>query len=121
PIATSPDLPAHRMNLPQKPLLVLATFGFVVPNGVFLYHAFRDPTALRAALANPVALVFIGEAFLLTAFFAWWIQRCQFRSPGWFAFVIMSFVGSLAFSIPAFLYLVQRRSGKCGGPSPFDE
>lgn len=88
--------------------------GLVVPNGLFLYHSLVQPAALLAALSNPVALVFLAEAFLLMLVLAWLIHHLGFRSPGWLAFLIMSLAGSMAFSVPAFLYLVSR---KARGPS----
>ena len=94
----------------EKLLLGLALFGLTVPNGCFLYHAIFYPDIMWAALANPIAMVFIAEAFLLMFLFAYFIHRRGFRSPGWLAFIIMSFVGSMVFSIPAFLYLVSRKA-----------
>ncbi len=94
----------------ERLLLGLAAFGLLVPNGFFLYYSLIAPTALHAALTNPVALVFITEAFLLMFLFAWLIHRLGFRSPGWLAFIIMSLVGSMVFSVPAFLYLASRRA-----------
>ena len=96
----------------ERLLAGLALFGFIVPNGVFLYYAFMAPDVLKAALTNPVALVFIVEAFILLPIFAWLIHRQGYRSPGWFAFVVMSIIGSMAFSVPAFLYLVSRKVPK---------
>ncbi len=90
----------------------LAFFGFIVPNGVFLYYTFMASGVLLAALTNPVALVFIVEAFILLPIFAWLIHRQGYRSPGWFAFVVMSIIGSMVFSVPAFLYLVSRKGTK---------
>lgn len=98
----------------EKVLLFLAVFGLLVPNGVFLYCAFLQPETLRAAIANPAALVFITEAFLLMFLFAWLIHHLGFRSPGWAAFIAMSLVGSMAFSVPAFLYLTSRNARKVG-------
>ena len=94
----------------EKFLLGLAIFGLTVPNGFFLYHAIFNPDIMWAALANPIAMVFIAEAFLLMFLFAWFIHRRGFRSPGWLTFIIMSLVGSMVFSIPAFLYLVSRKA-----------
>ena len=94
----------------EKLLVVLAGFGFVGPNGLFLYSILFAPTTLRAALSNPVALVFIAEAFLLMFLLAWLIHHSGFRSPGWRAFIVMSILGSLAFSVPAFLYLASRNA-----------
>ncbi len=86
-------------------LLVLAIFGFLAPNGVFLYVAFTQGDTLRAAMANPIALTFIAEAFFLVGLFSWLIHRSGSRYPGWAAFVMMSIVGSLAFSVPMYLFL----------------
>ena len=94
----------------EKALLALAIFGIIVPNGVFLYFSLIDATALHEALNNPIALVFMTEAFLLMLLFAWLIRRLGFRSPGWLVFLIMSLVGSMVFSVPAFLYLASRRA-----------
>jgi len=99
-------LPFTRVQ--ERVLLGLALFGLVVPNGVFVYFSLVQPAALRAALANPIALVFIGEAFFLMFLVAWLIHRLGFRSPGWLAFILMSLAGSMVFSIPAFLYLASR-------------
>ena len=96
----------------ERLLLTLAVFGLIVPNGSFLYYSLVAPAALRAALSNPVALVFITEAFLLMFLFAWVIGHLGFRSPGWLAFIIMSLFGSLVFSVPAFLYLASRNARK---------
>ena len=96
----------------EKFLLGLALFGLVVPNGFFLYYSLIAPATLHAALTNPVALVFITEAFLLMFLFAWVIRSLGFRSPGWLAFVILSLLGSMVFSVPAFLYLASRNARK---------
>lgn len=101
----------------EKLLLTLAVFGLIVPNGIFLYCSLFAPSLLHDALANPVALVFIAEAFLLMILFAWIIHREGFRSPGWLAFIVMSLLGSLAFSIPAFLYLASRHTRR-NAPRP---
>ncbi len=93
-------------------LLALSIFGLLVPNGFFLYYSVVAPTALQAALSNPVALVFITEAFLLMFLFAWVIRRLGFVAPGWVAFIVMSLLGSMVFSVPAFLYLASRKSSR---------
>ena len=94
----------------EKLLLALAVFGLIVPNGFFLYYLLVAPASLHAALSNPVALVFITEAFLLMFLFAWLIRHLGFCSPGWLAFLIMSLFGSMVFSVPAFLYLASRNA-----------
>ena len=94
----------------ERLLLALAVVGLVGPNGVFLYHAAFHADVLRAALANPIALVFIVEALALMGLFAWLIHRSGQQAPGWKTFIVMSLLGSLLFSVPGFLYLVSRRS-----------
>lgn len=96
----------------EKLLLALALFGLFVPNGFFLYYSLVASDALHGALSNPVALVFMREAFLLMFLFAWLIHHLEFRSPGWLAFIVMSLLGSMVFSVPAFLYLASRSARK---------
>ncbi len=96
----------------ERLLLALAAAGFIVPNGVFLFYLMAEPAIFKAALRNPVALVFIAEAFFLMFLFAGVIRRQGFRAPGWFAFIALSLAGSMAFSVPAFLYLASRRARK---------
>ncbi|MEX0681775.1 MAG: hypothetical protein WD097_10380 [Balneolales bacterium] len=93
----------------EAALLIIAVFGLIVPNGAFLYYLFIDTSVLVMALSNPVAVVFMSEALVLMVVFAWLIHRLNFQSPGWLAFVIMSLVGSMAFSVPAYLYLISRK------------
>lgn len=88
----------------RKMLLFLSALGFAVPNGAFLYFAVSKPVLLLNALQNPIALVFILEAFFLMLLFAFWIYRFHLRSPNWVGFIILSLVGSLAFSVPFALY-----------------
>ncbi len=94
----------------ERILIVVAAFGLCVVNGVFLYYSLVDPSALRAALGNPIAVVFMTEAFILMFLCAWLIHRSGSRHPGWIVFLVLSFVGSMAFSVPAFLYIASRRA-----------
>ena len=106
------------MNTPEfspgerTALALLAIFGLVVPNGLFLYVAATDPGAMAAALSNPISLVFVFEAFLLMSLFAWLLGRSGARRPSGFVFVVLSLLGSLAFSVPwTLLRLTRRRPG----------
>jgi hypothetical protein len=93
-------------------LVALAGFGFVVPNGVFLYYFVKDPGLLRAAIANPLALTFMLEAVFLLALLAWLVARAGLRRPSAPVFVVLSLIGSLAFSVPATLYLALKPATK---------
>lgn len=104
------------MNLeklrPLRPFfLVAAIVGFALVNGAFLYYAFIDHETYEAAMSNGLALVFMGEAFLLMFFFAFLIARLGLKRPGWVFFIAMSLIGSMAFSIPLQLYLWLRPKG----------
>lgn len=88
-------------------LLVLGIAGVLGPNGVFLWVAATQPAALMEALRQPIAAVFVAEAFFLVFFFACLIHRSGMR-PGGGAFVVMSLLGSLAFSVPFWLWLASR-------------
>lgn len=79
-----------------------------VPNGIFIWYALTPPVLVEAALRNPIALVFIAEAFFLMFLFAWLIGRLGLRRPGRLAFIAMSLIGSMAFSVPAALWLAGR-------------
>lgn len=99
----------HRMSSYQPALWFLSAIGFFGLNGVYLYYALFRPDVMTAALQNPVSLVFMLEAFVLLAFAAWVISRMGLKRPGWLTFVILSLVGSLAFSVPFFLLLHIRK------------
>lgn len=95
---------------PYQPVLwLLSAFGFFGLNGVFLYYALLRPDVMTAAQQNPISLVFIVEAFVMVAFVAWLIAKLDLKRPGWLAFVVMSIIGSLAFSVPFFLLLHIRK------------
>ena len=109
------------MNLSRREktvLLVLALFGLAGPNAVFLHAAFHHPGQLRDALANPVSLVFIAEAFLLMVLFAWLLGKWtgHLVRDG-LVFVALSLAGSMAFSVPAVLWWLARRQRPVSGPA----
>ena len=99
----------HRLS-PYRFLLYAAdVIGFFGLNGVFLFYLPLRPDVMTAALQNPIGLVFILEAFLMTGFVAWLISRLGLQKPVWPTFVALSVVGSIAFSVPAFLLLHLRQ------------
>ena len=97
-------MPVLQPLAPHRVVLILvAAVGLFGLNGVFLFYALLHPGTMRAALANPIALVFMLEAFVMVAFAAWVVATFGLKRPGWVAFVVLSLVGGLAFSVPAFL------------------
>jgi hypothetical protein len=91
-------------------LAALAVFGFVGLNGVFLYCLVTDPSLLRATLVNPLALTFMLQAFFLMFLLAWLVGRAGLRKPSTSVFIVLSIIGSLAFSVPASLWLAAKNS-----------
>lgn len=85
-------------------LLVFAILALLGPNALFLYAAFTEPALMQEANANPVALAFMIEAMMLLALFLGYVWH-KTRSAGQVVlYLALSFIGSLAFSFPLFLY-----------------
>ena len=98
-----------------RPLLLIAAIcGFLFINCPFLYYALVATDIYSEGMKNGLALVFLGEAFLLLFFLAFVIAKMGWKRPGWVFFVCMSILGSLAFSVPFQLYLMSRPNR--GGP-----
>lgn len=91
-------------------LLLLAMVGLVGINGLFLTQFYYNPDAMLSAWRDPIAGVFIVEAFLLMFLAAWLVRRLQIRNPGWIWFIILSLLGTLLFSVCLYLYLASRRA-----------
>ena len=99
--------------------LIAAVLGFLLINCPFLYYALIATDVYSEGMKNGLALVFIGEAFILLAFFAFILAKMGGKKPGWIFFVCMSILGSLAFSVPLQLYLMTkpRKSEQCAADS----
>jgi hypothetical protein len=98
----------------RKLLLTMSFLGFVFINIPFLYIFVFEREIYREAMNNPLAVVFISEAFILMFLIAFLIYRTGYRKPGWLGFIVFSILGSLAFSIPFFLFL--HTGSKLGEP-----
>ena len=86
-------------------LLVLAIIGNIVPGGIFLYWLAHDYTSLAAALSDRLALAFFTDLLLSTIFLAYLFALKPLGRIKWYWFVAMSLLGTLAFSIPLFVWL----------------
>ena len=85
-------------------LLIFAAIAFFGPNAVFLYYAFTQPALIQEANANPIALAFMIEAMMLMALFLVYLWF-KTKSLGQVVlYLILTFIGSLAFSFVVFLY-----------------
>jgi hypothetical protein len=52
-------------GLRSMALLLIALFGLLVPNGLFIYWAFAEFTSIADVLSNKLALAFMLEAFVV--------------------------------------------------------
>ena len=100
------------MNLTNKTRLILLVFALLAilgPNAMYLYYAFTQPGLNDAAMKNPVALAFMLEAMMLLVLFLWYVFN-QTKSWGQVLLYLgLTFLGSLAFSFPLFLYRESRK------------
>lgn len=90
-------------------LLLIAIVAALGPNGLYIYSSIQDPELNQKALANPVALAFMMEAMVLLAIFLWFVFQRTRSVIQVIVYLVLTFVGSLAFSFPFFLYVESSR------------
>ena len=89
--------------------LLLSILGFLLINVPFLYFVFFEKSIYYTALSNGVFLIFLSEAFLLMSFAAFLMAKLGLNKPGWVWFIVLTLLGSMAFSVPFYLYIHTRR------------
>jgi len=94
-------------------LWVIAALGLLGLNGVFGFAVLFRPQLLVDTMENPLALVFIVEALVLTGVLGYLLQRWQVTRLHWASFVVLALAGSLAFAVPvAALWTSHRRNAE---------
>jgi hypothetical protein len=97
----------------QKIILWCASaIGLFGINGIFVYSLLVHPELVREAHRNLYALGFMLEAFVLLPVLCFLISIAKLKSPGWITFLVLSLLGSLAFSIPFSVLLWSRNAKK---------
>jgi hypothetical protein len=91
-------------------LLLVAAFGMLLPNGLFLYWLIYDFTSLSAALSDKAALAFALDVFGSTGLLAHLFARKPVGPVRWPWFLVLSLLGTLCFGIPLYLWLNWRRA-----------
>ena len=86
-------------------LRTAAVVGLIGPNAVFLYSAMYRLGDVSAALRNPVALAFMADAAIATVLLACLFAKWRVGRISALWFIVMSLVGGLMFSIPAFVLI----------------
>ncbi len=89
-------------------LLIIALFGLLVPNGIFIYWLLTEYGGVAEVLRNKLAVAFIIDAFLAMFLLAYYFARYPIGRVKWYWFIVLSIVGGLGFSLP-FYYWLNRR------------
>jgi hypothetical protein len=91
-------------------LLLVALFGLIVPNGLFIYWLFVEFDGLQAVLQNRLALAFIIDAVITLVLLTVYFAKRPIGRVGWQTFVLLSLLGGLGFSLPLYWWLNTRSS-----------
>ena len=86
-------------------LVLLAVVGMLAPGGLFVYWLFNDYSSLSAALSDRMALAFFVDLLMSTFVLAYLFARKPLGPVKWPWFLALSLFGTLAFSIPLFVWL----------------
>jgi hypothetical protein len=87
-------------------LLLIAIFGLLVPNGIFIHWLFTDFRGFNDVIDNRLALGFIIEAFVVMAY---WFAKNPPGKVRWYWFIVFSLIGGIGFGIPFYWWLNKRR------------
>ena len=91
-------------------LLIIALFGLLVPNGIFIYWLLTEYRGLGEVLQNKLAVAFIIDAFLAMFLIAFYFARHPLGKIKWYWFIVLSIVGGLGFSLPFYYWLNKRNA-----------
>ena len=86
-------------------LLLAALVGMLGPGGLFLVWLLDDFSSLSAALSDRMALAFFLDLALSTFFLAYLFAVKPLGRVRWPWFLAFSFLGTLAFAVPLFVWL----------------
>lgn len=95
-------------------LTVIALVGLFGLNGAFFWALVFDPNALRETLTNPMSAAFVVEACVMVGVLAYLLRKWGVARLGWGWFVLLAFLGGLAFALPAVLLWGPRASREEG-------
>ena len=92
-------------------LLLIALFGLLVPNGIFIYWLLTEFRGVGDVIENKLALGFIIEAFLVMFLMAYYFATNPIGRVKWYWFIVFSLIGGLGFGIPFYYWLSKRPGG----------
>lgn len=96
------------MEVKRMGMLLVAIFGLLVPNGIFIYWVVNDFHSISDITNNRLALAFIIEAFAVMFIMAYWFAKNPPGKVKWYWFIVLSLIGGIGFSIPMFWWLNKR-------------
>lgn len=89
-------------------LLLIAAFGLLVPNGLFLYALFDAYHDVAQLTHNALALAFMIDALMAMVLLAYYFAWRPIGHVSWYWFIFLSFIGGLGFSLPFYWWLNKR-------------
>lgn len=89
-------------------LLIVAVFGLIAGDGLFLYWLAYDYQGIRAIMQDRLALGFMIDATLTGAILAVHFARTPPGRVRWPWFVVLSLAGGLCFGLPFYWWLNKR-------------
>jgi hypothetical protein len=96
----------------QNILLVVAVFGLLVPNNLFLYWWLHDFTGWGEVVHNRLAMAFMLDAFSALGLLAYYFAERPIGPFKWYWFVALSLLGGLGFSLPLYWWLNRRGASR---------
>jgi hypothetical protein len=91
-------------------LLIIAAFGLLVPNGIFIYWLLFEFESVSQIWGDKLALGFIIDCFLAMFLLAYWFAVNPIGRVKWYWFIVLSITGGLGFSLPFYYWLNKRQS-----------
>lgn len=88
-------------------LLIIALFGLIVPNGIFIYWLLTEFKSVGEVMNDKLAAAFIIDAFMAMFLLAYWFAVKPLGKIKWYWFIVLSLVGGLGFSLPFYWWLNQ--------------
>ncbi|HEX8370347.1 MAG TPA: hypothetical protein VF604_17505 [Pyrinomonadaceae bacterium] len=89
-------------------LLIIALFGLIVPNGIFIYWLFTEFKSVAEVVSNKLAAAFIIDAFMAMLLLAYRFAAKPIGKISWHWFIVFSLLGGLGFSLPFYWWLNQK-------------
>ena len=89
-------------------LLVIALFGLIIPNGIFIYWLLNEFHGISDVFQNKLAVAFIIDAFLAMFVLAYFFAVNPIGKIKWYWFIVFSLIGGLGFSLPFYWWLNKR-------------